>query len=502
MWGRIARLPLFVLLIAIGALAMWIPAGYAAALRDWPVARAFFHSGSLFLIGFLLLAVVTRDYQSDRPARSYLLTVIGAYTLLPAMLAVPVQVTVAETPFLSAWFEMVSSFTTTGATLYTPEDVPLPVHLWRALVGWMGGFLILVVAVAIFAPMNLGGFEVISDDGAGRGIGGDGEFTGMTDGGARVRRFAAQILPVYVGLTLALWIGLKLAGASPLVALCHAMSTLSTSGISPHDGPLRGVAGEALIFVFLLLALSRRFLARDTFGLRSSIAARNREAAVAAVLVGGVTALLFVRHWAGAFEVAEEDNVAAGLMALWGTAFTALSFLTTTGFESAAWVEARGWSGLDSPGMVLMGLALFGGGVATTAGGVKLLRIYALYAHGQREMERLIHPSSVGGAGAIARRIRRQGAQVSWVFFMLMAMSIAVVMGALTLMGVRFESAMALTLSALTTTGPLADIALDTTGSYAALSDGARGLLAVAMVVGRLETLAFIALLNPDFWRR
>jgi trk system potassium uptake protein TrkH len=178
-----------------------------------------------------------------------------------------------------------------------------------------------------------------------------------------------------------------------------------------------------------------------------------------------------------------------------------LSFLTTTGFESAGWAQAQVWSGLSTPGLMLAGLAVIGGGVATTAGGVKLLRVYALYRHGEREMERLVHPNSVGGSGVIARRLRRQGALVAWIFFMLFAMSIALVMLALSLTGLNFETTTVLAVSALSTTGPLAGIAAETPISWAGLGGAAQVILAAAMVLGRLETLAIIALLNPDFWR-
>ena len=102
-----------------------------------------------------------------------------------------------------------------------------------------------------------------------------------------------------------------------------------------------------------------------------------------------------------------------------------------------------------------MGLAMVGGGVATTAGGVKLLRVYALYLHGQREVERLIHPSSVGRASGPGRRIRRQGAYIAWIFFMLFAMTLTALTAALALFGQDFEQALILALSGLSTTGPL-----------------------------------------------
>ena len=214
--------------------------------------------------------------------------------------------------------------------------------------------------------------------------------------------------------------------------------------------------------------------------------------------------LLFVRHWlaAPAGEGDIEEGIVQGLRALWGAVFTVASFLTTTGFESRAWIGAAEWSGLTTPGLVLVGLAIIGGGIATTAGGVKLLRIYALFLHGKREVERLVHPNSVGGHGPEVRRIRREGAQIAWVFFMLFAMSIALVMVLLALTGVQFETAMVLGVSALSTTGPLALVAAETPISFAGIPEAAKMILGGAMVLGRLEALAIIALLNPEFWRR
>ena len=158
---------------------------------------------------------------------------------------------------------------------------------------------------------------------------------------------------------------------------------------------------------------------------------------------------LFLRHWIGALEVDAANDPLTALAALWGGVFTVMSFLTTTGFESASWEVARNWSGLATPGLILMGLALVGGGVATTAGGVKLLRVYALYKHGVREMERLAIPASVGGDGPVARRMRRHGAYYAWIFFMLFAISIAAVMLALSLSGLEFEPALVLTIAQL-----------------------------------------------------
>lgn len=502
---RLPDLPFMVILMGIGALAMYVPALHALTIRSHVVARAFFYSGTLFFMLTALLGIATAANRAGHPARNQLLTLLGTFTVLPLMLAVPFAEAVPTTSFYASWWEMVSSLTTTGATLFEPDRLPASVHLWRAMVGWLGGFFVLVTAAAILAPMNLGGFEVLSGAPAGQGAlvaGPSGRHTGASD---RILRHALILAPAYVGLTLALWIGLILAGDTAFVAACHAMSTLSTSGITPIQGvgaAGAGVWGEVVIFVFLVFGLSRRLYPsgrtlRTTMSLWS-----DPELRMAMLIVTVVPSLLFLRHWVGALEVDEVKDAAAALRALWGTVFTVLSFLTTTGFESVDWAEARDWSGLASPGLILAGLAVIGGGVATTAGGVKLLRVYALYRHGEREVERLVHPSSVGGQGAQARRLRRQGARMAWIFFMLFALSISVTMLALALSGLDFVASTTFAVAALSNTGPLAALAAETPLAWSELNAGARAVAAAAMVLGRLETLAIIALLNPDFWRR
>ena len=499
---RILDLPLLVILMGITALAMELPAVHAFMLSDYATSRAFFYSGVLFLVLTAIIGVATSNYRPRNAARSHLFALLGAYLVLPLLMAFPFSEAVHDTTFTNAWFEMISDFTTTGATVYAPARLPQSVHLWRGLVGWGGGFFILLAALAVLAPLNLGGFEVISGGAVGRGAGG--QITRVADPSERLIRYALLLFPVYGGLTLALWIGLLVAGDSSLVALVHAMSTLATSGISPVggiQGAHSGIPGEILIFCFLFFAISRYSLPgiSQVEGKRSLTA--DPEFRIGLTIVGVVSALLFLRHWTAVYETRTPDHMIEALRALWASVFTVLSFLSTTGFQGIGWDYAQTWSGLNAPGLILVGLALMGGGVATTAGGVKLLRIYALYKHGQREMEKLVHPNSVGGSGALARRLRREGAYVAWIFFMLFALAVILVMALLTLTGIEFEPALIFSVSALSTCGPLAGVATETPLSYAALAPAAKAILGGAMILGRLETLAIIALLAPDSWR-
>jgi trk system potassium uptake protein len=208
-----------------------------------------------------------------------------------------------------------------------------------------------------------------------------------------------MIAPVYAGRHRRAGLLLMLAGDRPFVALCHAMATFSTSGISPVGGIERSalrVLGEAAIAVFLSppshrgSSLSFRQghaeLPRPAGPAHADLGARRHPAALRAQLHRRL-----------------RDRPAGQLrrrgQAIWGSLFTVLSFLTTTGFESRHWQTMQVWSRLGAPGIILLGVAAMGGGIATTAGGIKLLRLYALYRHGLREMDLLVHPEWYRAAG-------------------------------------------------------------------------------------------------------
>jgi trk system potassium uptake protein TrkH len=494
-------LPFIVVVMGVASVSMLGPAAYAFLVNDYATSRAFFYAGLIFTIFVLMLGLTTHNMRIRRQGRSHLISILATFTVVPLMLAVPFSEAVPDTRFLNSYFEMVSSLTTTGMTIFPPERLPDAVHLWRAQVGWMGGFFMWVVAIAVLAPLTLGGFEMSAAGEVGQGAR---QANTTSDSAVRLRRYTARLLPVYLGLTGALWLALFIAGDRPLVALCHAMSILSTSGISPIEGvraSQSGIVGELIIFLFFVFALSRvTFLVDERLNGWRSVK-DDPELRLGLGLCLLLAAFLFLRHWMVSFEDAQLSILDA-LSAFWGALFTVMSFLTTTGFESQSWEAARVWSGYGAPGVLLLGLAVFGGGVATTAGGVKLLRCYALLQHGGREMEKLVQPSSVGAPGRLGRAFRRQGAFTAWVFFMLFALSIALVMTALALTGgLNFEETMILTVASLSTTGPLVEIAGAVPIDLIAISDPARIILCIAMVIGRLEVIAIIALLNPEFWR-
>lgn len=503
MVAALVNLPLFVILAGIGMIAMYVPALHALSLSSHAEARAFFYSGTLGLLILTMVVVAMSGRTRSHSTMQNLVVLLAAFTVLPLLLAVPFHEALQTTSFLNAYFEMVSSLTTTGAVLFDPDRLSPTLHLWRALVGWLGGLLMWVSAAAILGPLNLGGFEVTA---TGQPVQYDSNWrqSERADPQHRVVRAALELTPVYAGLTGVLWIALVIAGDKGLTAFSHATAIMATSGITPLASSQvsgAGLWGEGLMVLFMLFALSRVTFSRDTRATAGPGVFADREFRLGLVLVLIVPLAMFVRHWAGAIEIDSGEGGATALRALWGGVFTVLSFLTTTGFESAEWAAARDWSGLNTTGLIFMGLAMIGGGVATTAGGIKLLRVWALYLNVLREMERLVHPSSVGRARANDRRMRRQGAYIAWLFFMLFALTLAVLVLILTAMGQSFEHATVIAIAGLSTTGPLIGFAPDIPIALADIGSAAKLTLCAAMVLGRLEMLAIIALITSNMWR-
>ncbi|MEO0771999.1 MAG: potassium transporter TrkG [Pseudomonadota bacterium] len=504
MLSRILFLPLILPLTGLFAAAMFVPAAHALFAQDHSVAQAFFYSGVIgfFLVTMIGLSLANRS-KTDNSDLENLASLALAYIVLPLFLALPFYEGLETTSYINAYMEMVSALTTTGAPLFEANRLSDALHLWRGIVGWLGGLLIWVSASAVLAPLNLGGFEVTARAEPGQG---DERFDRFqrANSAKRITRIGQDLIPIYVGLTFLVWLFMVVANEDPVVAAILAMSTLATSGITPLnglEGLQTGFYGEGVIFFFLAFGLSRLTFSKDTVTSSTSKLRNDPEFRMGLVLVLAVPLLLFSRHWIGSIEFDDSENLVSAASALWGGMFTILSFLTTTGFESTAWADAQDWSGLGTPGLILLGLALVGGGVATTAGGVKLLRVYALYLNGRRELEKLVLPSSMGNAKASSRRIRREGAFIAWVFFMLFALSLAFIAVVLAFLGQDFESAIVLAIAALSTTGPLIDSAASQPIALLDIGTPAKLVLCMAMVLGRLETLGLIALINLRVWR-
>jgi trk system potassium uptake protein TrkH len=502
------RIPILGLGTGLVAFAMLLPALYAAAERDWATGRAFLYAALFSGVAAAILALALPAGSDRGTARREITALVALWVVAPAFAALPLAL---ATPWLGpggAWFEMIAAMTTTGGTAYDdPGALPGAIHLWRGLVGWLGGLVTLVAAYVILAPRRLGGFEIEAATWrhAGERAGHAGAGAAVAPLESRIARAVRVIGPAYATMTLLLGLVLSGTGQGELPAMVHAMAVISTSGISPDPHGFAATASplaEAAAAVFMIAAATRIFYAGA-----SPVGARrdwreDPEIWMMGALVLLFSLALFLRHWIGALTLEIEGEALNALEALWGTVFTVLSFLTTTGFESASWGSARDWSGLANPGLFLLALAAIGGGAATTAGGIKLIRAYALLRHGLREIERIAQPASVIGVGARTRSMLREGPLIVWSFIMLFIVAILAAVLGLTATGMAFVEALIAAIAAISNTGPAFPLVAESGRGFADLQPAQRAILAAAMLVGRIEVLALIALVNPVGWRR
>ena len=234
---------------------MLFPAAMAFLTEDFATGRRFFYASLMTMIAATLIGIATQGSRVVATERRQLVTLVASYLVLPVVLAIPMEQAVSATRFINVYLDMVSALTTTGAVVFEPGRLPDAVHLWRGTVGWLGGLLIWVSAMAVLAPLSLGGYEVTSEARVEEGR----IQTSLTQTGAsgaadrlrKERRAADAGLRRSDGCAC-----LRVADGGRdgrLVAVIHAMSTMATSGITPVDGligrPAGGGGGEAMILI-------------------------------------------------------------------------------------------------------------------------------------------------------------------------------------------------------------------------------------------------------------
>lgn len=480
-----------VITVFFSGIAMIVHAFAGLIENEYNIAQAFLLSGLILAVLATFVGIALANQRPPSTVQSKLIRLATTIICLPALLSVPLIICMPSVPKLHIYFEMVSCLTTTGATIL-PEGERLSdmIHLWRGSVAWIGGFIVLSTAIAIIMPARTAGLVGSASASSGR--------NGAYSVGRNRTVRAVRLFLAYSGATLLLWIGLTVLEDSPLDSLIHAMSIISTSGVSA-DGQLampgRTVGSEILITLFLILAVTGAFLATATSSSLARTTLKSSEFWLAMAVAGLACIFVLIDQASTLPDSVSGFQVAAQFIdALLGTVFTVFSFLTTTGFQSAFWIEPTGDTRENHVGIILTFLALMGGSVISTAGGTKLLRVLALVELGITEIRKMVHPSSAGPASGFSG-LRKEELIACGALFMLFVLSTVFVMISLAIAGKDFEPALVIAASMVSSTGPLADTVLGSEFSFSEFSDGIIIALAGAMIVGRLELVALIAIL-------
>ena len=489
-------LPLLFQIFGLACGLMFVIAAYSLFTNLFREARIFFYIGltGILVLSLLILGTSNRDLKET--GVSQLFSLILTFLFLPLFLAFPTWIIFPSINWVDAYLDMVGAFTTTGLPVFEKEVLSKPIHLWRALVAWFGGGLIWIAAFVILLPVNLGGLEMFSNK---KTSPNSNRKLTLDERSMTLAKVSQKLIPIYLGLTVAIWGGLTSLGTDGYTSVIRALSVVSTSGISgpekfEYDGA--GFWGELVIVLFLFVALSNNILQIFYNHIRFKDIFSDTEIRLGLSLTITATVIFsFKQITISDFYTGISESFWNVIELIWGNFFTAFSFITTNGYVSAFWDLSLSSTDLSYTIIILMGLCLFGGGVATTAGGIKLLRISILFSAFSSETGKLLHPSSIA-----VKNNRMKNLEISvfmaWIFFMLFMVSLATLTMFLTVFDLRFEDALLLAVACLTTTGPIIEMVELENFLISDLSLFSKMTLITGMVIGRLEILVALSLIT------
>ena len=397
--------------------------------------------------------------------------------------ALPFVLSGAIPSYADAFFEAMSGFTTTGATILTDiEALPRSILFWRSLMQWLGGMGIVVLTVAILPRMGIGGLKVLRSEAPGPTV------DKLTP---RIAQTAKILWLLYVGMSALEVALLLLAGMQPLDAVMHTFSTVAIGGFSPRNdsiGSFQSGWVDLVVIVFMLAAgvnFSLYFrLSRG--GLRVLVS--NVEFRVYVAIAAAATLIMTLTLHGRVYD-SVTDSLRYG-------AFQVVSILTTTGYTTADYSR---WPQFAQA--VLMALMFVGGCAGSTAGGVKVVRIITLFKQAANELRYLIHPRGVFPTRVAARPLKKDILYPIATFFYLYIAILIVTMLVVASAGTDLLSAFSTALSTVGNIGPGFG-AIGPAENYAHYPMGVKLFLSLAMLTGRLELYSVVVLLTPEFWRK
>lgn len=384
---------------------------------------------------------------------------------------------------IEGFFEAVSGFTTTGATVFDRiESLPRGILLWRSLTHWLGGMGIVLLSVAVLPMLGVGGMQLYRAEVPGP----------TTDRLApRIRETAKILWSVYVGITILQILLLLVGGMNVFESVCHSFATVSTGGFSTRDrsiGAFESAYIDLVVTFFMFISGANFALHYWLLRGRWNRFWKNEEFRWYSVFTGLATLFLTL----GVF-LHTDVGVFTGLrLAL----FQAVSILTSTGFATGDYLL---W-GFGAH--ALMFAVMFCGGCAgSTAGGVKVMRVILLAKHAHRVIKQSLHPQAVFSVRHSGKVVDDDVMMTVLGFFLLYFVVFLSATLAVAHIGADFPTAVGAVVSALGNVGPgLGQVGPSAT--YSAVPAASKVVLSLCMILGRLELLTVMVMLTPMFWRR
>jgi trk system potassium uptake protein len=487
-------LHLFGLLLVFNGGFMLLSAIVSAIYQDGVTSEILLAGFSTSLIGSVMM-YFTREHKKELNKRDGYIVVAIGWIVMSLSGTLPYLFSGAIPSFTDAFFETMSGYTTTGASILNDiESMPKGILFWRSLTHWIGGMGIIVLAIAILPLLGIGGMQLFAAEAPGPSA--DKLHPRITD-------TAKRLWLIYFGYTAAETILLNIAGMSFFDAINHALCTLSTGGFSTKNASVAYWNSQPIIqyiiILFMFLAGTNFVLSYFAFKGKVQKVLKDEEFKLYFWLITAFTIVaalvIFFRADLGASSV---DHPM-----VWGKAessfrhalFQVIAVVTTTGFVTADYT-------LWTPFLVVFffGIMFLGGSAGSTAGGVKVVRHLLMIKTGFMEFKRTLHPNAVIPVRYNSASVPKKIVFNILAFFILYMLSFIVGALVFSMFDIDFVSSVGLSASSLGNVGPaLGDFG--PVNNYAPLPALGKWWASFLMLIGRLELFTVLILITPFFWR-
>jgi trk system potassium uptake protein len=382
--------------------------------------------------------------------------------------------------FTNAFFESMSGITTTGSTIISNlNEMPKSILLWRAILQWLGGIGIIIMAITLMPIMNVGGmqlFKVSNNDSSEKIL-------------PKSKEIALRLIYIYLSLTILCGAAYKIFGMSFFDSLTHSMTTIATGGFSNYNesiGFFNSVSIEISAMIFIILG-SLPFIAYIKFisGNKKILISDTQIKSFFRIIIISIIVLSI-------YLIINSSNE----FNLRSVSFNVISILTGTGYVNA---EFDNWGSFAL--ILFLGLMFIGGCAGSTTCGIKIFRIQILYLFIANQLKKIIYPKGVFVLKYDQNPIDNRfiSSIISFIYMYLVIFFILTAL--LSLTGLDFVTSISGAATSISNVGPGLGSIIGPNGNFSTLPDISKWILALGMILGRLELFAILVLFLPSFWR-
>ena len=443
----------------------------------------FIISGIITIVFGVLFYLANLDHnKSINLQQAFLLTSLS-WLCIAVFGSLPFIFSELNLTITDAFFESMSGITTTGSTIITNlNDVPKGLLLWRAMLQWLGGIGIIVMAITLMPIMNVGGmqlFKISSNDNAEKIL-------------PKTKEIAIRLIIIYLVLTVICSAMYKIFGMSFFDSFTHSMTTIATGGFSNYNESI-GYFNNSYIeltSIIFILAGSIPFIVYLKFinGDNKIFLQDSQIKSFFKIIFVSVILLFF-------YVVLKSKSL--NEISFMSVLFNVISILTGTGYVTE---DFSSWGNFSL--LFFLILMFIGGCAGSTACGIKIFRVQILYQFFSNQIKKIIYPHGVFKLKYGSQNINNKFMSSVISFVYLYILIFFIVSALLSATGLDFITSVSAAATSISNVGPGLGETIGPNGNFSSLSDKSKWVLSFAMILGRLELFAILVLFMPAFWRK